>query len=208
MEVIFCISMLIIGALAGWWAKSLRDWDIELKRNKKVMDNVSKQYLEILENIRCGKCKFKSRINKTVYIRTNIGDHGEVDVVYMMDNKDVAIFKESKCIYASNPHKETISDIIKSIRIKFGKEINDTVDVMGITFSKNEFERMLGINSQVSQNTSMGKVNEDQKSDIDKIIENNNNKLSLDSILDRIGEVGYDKLTDKEKEFLKRHNNG
>jgi hypothetical protein len=34
----------------------------------------------------------------------------------------------------------------------------------------------------------------------------NEEKLTLDQILDRINEIGYDKLTDKEKEFLKNYN--
>ncbi len=202
------IITLCLGLVTGWWAKSITVKKNEFLKNKKILADASKQYSEVLSNIRSGKCNFKSRINKTVYILTSIEDHGNVDVVYMMDKKDIAIFKENKCIYTSTSPNETINDIIKSIKIKFGKEINDTVDVLGITFSKNEFERMLSINSQISIQHLPIKKMDDQKSDIDKIIDDNNSKLSLDNVLDRIGQVGYDNLTKKEKEFLKNHNNG
>ncbi len=55
------------------------------------------------------------------------------------------------------------------------------------------------------QQQAFKKMQESQKSEIDKIIENNEKLLSVDDILDKIGKVGYNNLTQQEKEFLKKN---
>lgn len=203
MEILAYIS---IGFLIGWFSNSIIVNLSNHNKNKKIVDNISKQYLESLQNIRSNKVVFKSRVNQTVYISTIIKDYGNIDIVYLIDRKDVAIFKDNKCIYTSHSiDPQIVSDIITSIRIRFNSEINDVVEVLGITISKSDFGKMFNMDVKdiESQQNIIKKFQEDQKSDIQKIIEKNEKKMSMDDILDKIGKVGYDNLSPDEKEFLK-----
>jgi hypothetical protein len=202
--------ILLSGFLIGWASKALIDKLSEHLKAKKMIEDVTKQFSQVLENIRSNKALFKSRVNQTVYISTDIVDYGPVDIVYLMDKKDVALFKGNKCIYTTHIiDTKVVSDIITSIRIKFNSQINDVVEVMGITISKSDFEKSLGVSLKdiEKQQQAFRKIQEDQKSDIDKIIENNEKMLSMDDILDKIGKVGYNNLTQQEKEFLKKNSN-
>lgn len=176
-------------------------------KNKKIIDDVTKQFSEILQNILSNKAIFKSRVNQTVYITTNIKDYGDVDLLYLMDKNDVGIFKDNNCIYTTHVVEgQVIKDILSSIDLKFGKDINNTIEVSGITLSKGEFEKIFSVDIKEierQQQSHINKIQEEQKSDIEKLIESNSKKLSLDDILDKIGKVGFVSLTDEEKEFLK-----
>lgn len=206
---IIMLLTLLAGFLIGWSSNSLYSKFSIHNNNKKILHDTTKQFSEVLENIKSNKALFKSRVNQTVYITTNIKDYGDVELVYLMDKKDIALFKENKCIYTSHILGNMISDIITSIRIKFNNEINDTVEVLGIVFSKSDFKRMFKMdpNDIEKHQQAINKIQEDQKSDIQKIIEKNEKKLSLNDILDKIGEVGYNNLTPDEKEFLKNNSN-
>jgi len=206
---IIMLLTLLAGFLIGWSCNSLYSKFSIHNNNKKILHDTTKQFSEVLENIKSNKALFKSRVNQTVYITTNIKDYGDVELVYLMDKKDIALFKENKCIYTSHILGNMISDIITSIRIKFNNEINDTVEVLGIVFSKSDFKRMFKMdpNDIEKHQQAINKIQEDQKSDIQKIIEKNEKKLSLNDILDKIGEVGYNNLTPDEKEFLKNNSN-
>lgn len=210
MSIITFVSILLSGFLIGWASKALIDKLSEHLKAKKMIEDVTKQFSQVLENIRSNKALFKSRVNQTVYISTDIVDYGPVDIVYLMDKKDVALFKGNKCIYTTHIiDTKVVSDIITSIRIKFNNQINDVVEVMGITISKSDFEKSLGVSLKdiEKQQQAFKKIQEDQKSDIDKIIESNEKRLSVDDILDKIGKVGYNNLTPQEKEFLKKNSN-
>lgn len=205
MSIITFTWILLSGFFIGWASKSLSSKISEQIKSKKIIEDVTKQFSQVLENIRSNKALFKNRVNQTVYISTNIVDYGPVDIVYLMDKKDVALFKGNKCIYTTHTiDTKVVNDIITSIRIKFNNQINDVVEVMGITISKSDFEKSLGISLKdvEKQQQAFKKMQESQKSEIDKIIENNEKLLSVDDILDKIGKVGYNNLTQQEKEFL------
>lgn len=205
MEIILYI---LAGFFLGWSCNSFITKMMILQKNKKIIDDVTKQFSEVLQNVRSSKALFKSRVNQTVYISTTTEDYGNIDVLYLMDKKDIALFKDNKCIYTTHiTDPKMVSDIITSIRIKFNNEINDTVEVLGITLSKSEFGKMFKIDEKDvdKHHESIKKFQDDQKSDIQKIIEKNEKKFSLNDVLDKIGKVGYENLTDEEKEFLKKH---
>jgi hypothetical protein len=210
MSIITFIGLLIFGFCLGWASNTLVTNMINTRKNKKIIDDITDRFSEVLQNVRSSKSLFKSRVNQTVYISTPIKDYGSIEVVYLLDKKDIALFKDGKCIYTSHVvDVKIIEDIITSIRIKHNNEINDTVEVLGITLSKSEFGKMFNIDIKdvEKQQKAIKKAQEDQKSDIQKIIEKNEKKMSLDDILDKIGKVGYNNLTPDEKEFLKKHNN-
>lgn len=176
---------------------------------KNVLKDINNQFNQILDNVRSGRSKFASRVNNVVYIKTSLIDYGNIDVVYFMDKEDLAIFKDGKCIYTSKEaSRKTVLDIISSINIKYKNNINDVVEVMGLVFSREDFEKTFNIDvkqlheQQSKQMDMLKKIQEDQKSDIQKIIEKNEVKLDLDDILDKISKIGYNNLTKEEKDFL------
>lgn len=172
--------------------------------NRKVINDLNNRFEEVLDNINNGKSKFRTRISNVVYIQTNIKEHGDVDLVYIIDRPDISIFKGSKCLYTSSSiKKETINTIIASINQKHGRDINDIVNIYGFIINRKEFDRMLG-----DSNQKYGKMNiQTEKSDIEKIITDNKTKFDIDEILDKISSIGMDSLTVEEKAFLENYGN-
>jgi hypothetical protein len=165
-------------------------------------DNTSKKvnlvYSRLLENIYSKKTFFTSRINNTVSLDTTIVDEGKVNIMYMMDKKDIAIFKNDKCIYTSDLVKtDILEEIITAIEIYHKDKIVDTVNMMGLIFSREEFEKKFNINVDGIKNGTI----EFYDSQIDDVY------FDIDYILDRISEVGIENLTPDEKEFLNNYNN-
>jgi hypothetical protein len=104
--------------------------------------------------------------------------------------------------------KVLLDEIIFSINKVHYNKIVDVVDILGLVFYREDFERSFGVSLQELKDNSMNMmkpINEEQ-SDIQKIINNNNNKLDIDDILDRINKVGIKNLTEEEKEFLNKYN--
>jgi hypothetical protein len=191
----------------GWFSNILSLRISNYLKSQKIINDSNSKFKQVLDNIKSNKALFKSRVNHTIYISTSIIDYGLIDIVYLIDKKDIALFKNDNCIYTTHvTDKKIIDDIILSIRTKFNSQINDVVQVMGITISKEEFEKSFNVNiSDIKKQQKM--IQNEQKSDIEKIIENNNKKLSIDDILDKIGKIGYDNLSPNEKEFLKKNSN-
>jgi hypothetical protein len=69
-------------------------------------------------------------------------------------------------------------------------------------FSRADFEKTFNLNFEDMKN----KMNMSSGSDIDRIIEENEYKFDIDSILDRISEVGIENLSPEEKKFLDNFN--
>ncbi len=188
---------LILGGYSLWTINLIRD---NMKKIK-IIDNITSNYDEVYQNAINSNLKFKSRVNNIAYLSTNLKNHSDVEVMYMIDKQDVAIFKEGKCIYTSDlVNKDLINKLVSLINQKFHQEINDVVNILGMTFSKEFFEKTFKIKyddiKDIPQNMSSS------KSDISQIIEENENKFSIDSILDKINKVGIENLTSDEKNFL------
>ena len=175
---------------------------INKKKEKKDIDN---QFSQILSNIKVDKAKFKNRVNNTVYLETKLNDYGDVNIIYFMDSGDIAIFKGGKCIF----HPDTVDIIIRKnitelITKKYDKDINDTVEVLGFVFYRGEFEKTFNIDLDLEKNK---QSDVKEESDIDKILNKNKKRFDIDEILDKINKVGIEKLTDDEKNFLKKYKN-
>jgi hypothetical protein len=126
--------------------------------------------------------------------------------MYMMDKKDVAIFKNDKCIYTSELLDDDILDeIISAIDTYHNDNILDTVNMMGLIFSRQDFEKKFNVKVEDLQKNMYGPNQE--VSDIDRIKNENENKYNIDDILERITSVGIENLTSDEREFLDNYNN-
>jgi hypothetical protein len=80
-------------------------------------------------------------------------------------------------------------------------EINDVIEIMGMIFSRVDFEKTFNVNFEEMKNK-MNLSQESSSSDIDKIIEDNEFKFDVDSILDKISKFGIENLSPEEKNFL------
>ncbi len=195
------IGFFCLGYLFNNLIRRLSDFYNE-KNYKKEIDDI---FQSILDNIYTNKTSFNSRINNTVSVMTDLQKIGSVNIVYLMDKKDIVIFKGEKCIYTSDSVEKTlVEEIITGVEIFYKHEINDVVNVFGMVFSRDEFEKKFGIKVDDIQKMSFGQK---EMSDIDKIKKRNEVKFNIDDILDRISSVGIENLTLDERKFLDNYNN-
>jgi hypothetical protein len=204
-SIMFILSGFFIGYLFKLWSDKLSD---KVKTLKEVKDK-NEQYKRAYQNIINKKSRFKTRVNNTVYVSTKLPDYGKVDIVYLMDKNDIAIFKEDKCIMTSDMvSDDTIKDIITSINERHGYRISDIVEILGFVFYRPEFEKTFNVDFNEIKERSMriAKQMDDSESDIDKIYNENKTKFDIDEILDKISKVGMKNLTPSEIEFLNNYN--
>lgn len=183
---------------------------------RKVIDKISDEnaskkinlvYSKLLENVYGNRTVFTSRINNTISLETLIEGEGKVNIMYMMDKKDIALFKNDKCIYTSDLVKvDLLDEIVTAIDIQHKDKILDTVNMMGLIFSREDFEKKFNMKVEDMKKGMMyGPPMEIY--DIDKMINDDEIDFDIDYILDRISEVGIENLTPDEKEFLDNYNN-
>jgi hypothetical protein len=171
------------------------------KQNDDILKDRTKQFDEILTKVSTGKSRFKTRVNQTSYISVKLTDHGKVNVVYLMDKKDIAIFKEDKCLYTSDlVDDDLISNIITSIENRHGWRIADVVNVLGFVFYREDFEKSFGMKFE-DISSSLG-MKPQSESEIDNIVNKNETKFDIDEVLDKIGKLGIEMLSKEEREFL------
>jgi hypothetical protein len=199
---------IILGGLLKNWSNKLSE---KIAHNKLILDR-NKQFKEILEKSKTKKTRFKTRVNNVVYIGVKLTDYGRVDVVLFLDKRDISIFRENKCIITSEfVEEKLLNDLIESLETVHYHKIIDTVEILGMVFSREDFEKQFNVNfDEIKEKTdrmmdAMRNGSEDQ-SDIDKIISKNKSKLDIDDILDKINKVGIENLTREEKEFLENYN--
>ena len=201
MGIIFTITIFLLGMAAGVKLSELI-YKMRLKKEEgDILKDRTKQFNEILTKVSTGKSRFKTRVNQTSYISVKLTDHGKVNVVYLMDKKDVAIFKEDKCLYTSDLIDDNlISDIITSIENRHGWRIADVVNVLGFVFYREDFEKSFGMRFE-DISSSLG-MKPQSESEIDNIVNKNETKFDIDEVLDKIGKLGIEMLSKEEREFL------
>ena len=179
---------------------------LTVRNNKKEKDEyinlVNSVFEDILDDIIYST--FSNRINNTVTLNAYYG--GEVvTIMYMIDKKDIAIFKDERCIYTSESVDVSIvNQLVNAIESYHRGKINDVINVMGFVFSREYFETTFKIKTEEMKRGMYGPQQE--VSEVDKIKTENNTKLDIDEILDRILEVGVDKLSVEESKFLENYN--
>lgn len=198
----------ILGGLLKNWSDKLSE---KIAHNKLILDR-NKQFKEILEKSKTKKTRFKTRVNNVVYIGVKLTDYGRVDVVLFLDKRDISIFRENKCILTSEfVEEKLLNDLMESLETVHYHKIIDTVEILGMVFSREDFEKQFNVNfDEIKEKTNrmmdaMRNGGEEQ-SDIDKIINKNKSKLDIDDILDKINKVGIENLTKEEKDFLNNYN--
>lgn len=202
MEILFNITAFILGMVAGLkLAEFVSNKKIQ-KQNDDILKDRQNQFNEILTKLSTGKTRFKTRVNQTVYISVKLKDHGKVNLLYLMDKKDIAIFKEDKCLYTSDQvDQNLLTDIITSIENRHGWKIEDVVNVLGFIFYREDFEKSFGMRFE-DISKSLGMRQQQSDSEIDNIVNNNETKFDIDEVLDKIGKLGIEMLSKEEKEFL------
>ena len=198
------IGILLLGIYLGI---KIKEWSLNL--NEKILrDKQVKQdndiYKKILDNIIGKKTKFKTRVNNTIYLGTKIPDIGKVEIVYILDRRDIAIFQDTRCILTSeNIEKQTLDKITQSIDEVHQEKINDVIDVLGLIFSREDFEKTFNVNlEEIKKQTMNFMKDKSEKSDIESIISDNKTKFDIDEILDKINKLGIESLTKEERIFL------
>ena len=197
------VTGLFLFTLGAWFNKSVIGI-IKQKNDSKRIDSINLAFNEVLENLKLGNTKFKSRFGNVSYISTYTKDHGSVDIVYLHENNEVSIFKENKCLFTqTDADKKTINDIVNQIQKRHGDEINNVVNFFGILFNKKQLEKSLGVKWEDFTET-MNKVLEMSKNDvvIDNEAFNHKIDLDIDDILDKIGRFGINSLTIEERKYL------
>ena len=199
---------IILGGLLKNWLNKLSE---KINQNK-LINEKNKQFKQILEKINTKRSRFKTRINNTIYIGIKLEDYGRVDLVYFLDKKELNIFKDDKLIITSDlVSEELLNDITSAIYKVHYYRINDIVEILGLVFYREDFERSIGFSFEEMKDRSskmMKSINDmkENQSDIQKIINKNNNKLDIDDILDKINSVGIENLSKEEIQFLNNYN--
>lgn len=196
-NIVIYISFFIFGSTSTLILLSIRD-RVESNKKSSLINNI---FIEVLGSI--SKSKFVTRVNNTVTINSSLSI-GNISIVYMIDRVDIVIFKDNKILYTSESiDEELLAKVIDAIMLKHGKYINDTVTIFGFLFSKVDFEKKFKMKIE---NGVLYPI-ENNDSDVDRIKKNNLIKFSIDDILDKINDIGFDKLTIEEKDFLKSYKN-
>ena len=200
-------SMILLGGIClGYLLNNLVRKILDLYQERNYKKEINDIFQGILDNIYTHKTSFNNRINNTVSVMTELENLGSINIVYLMDRKDIAVFKGDKCIYTSDSAEQSIVDeIIMGVEIFYKHEINDVVNVMGMVFSRDEFEKKFGVKVDDIKKGAFGP--KDELSDVEKIKKRNEVKFNIDEILDRISSVGIENLTPEERNFLDNYNN-
>lgn len=174
--------------------------------NKKLLNDISDKFLEVLNNLKSKKALFISRINNTVVIDMRIKELDVVNLIYLMDKNIVCIFKDNQCLYTTDSiNKSLQSDILNELNDKFNKEINDVIDVMGMVISKEEFQNKIKeISNLAKNNIDIEELLKD-KNETEIIEDDNESKHDIDEILDKINKHGLKSLNYSEIDFLNNY---
>lgn len=200
------IILLVGGFVLGILFYTILESLTKYLKSKKIIDDSSNQFKEIIKNLKTGTTNFVSRVNETIFIDTNLKDWKDVSIIYLIDKQIVCIFKENKCLYTTEIVDETLKNkLISEICEKYKKEIDDVIEIMGTKISKSEFEsRVNEFKSSSIEDLNLNFDSEEQDSDVDKIVSDNENKFDLDEILDKLVKNDYNRnlLSQEEIDFL------
>jgi hypothetical protein len=206
----------VVGSIFGFSTHKffLNKNEEEIKRNK--IEEINEIFTELHRSMLSGKVKYKNRMNQACYLLSELDEYGVVEIVYMIDKKEIGIFKEGKCIYTSDlVDKEIVGNISNFIESVFKREISDVINVFGLVLSKSEFEKTFKIKYEDFEKFRESLFSSNFNSDIDlNITDVKKNKkeaeikyFDVDEILDKISTHGLSSLTDEERLFLDNYSN-
>lgn len=174
---------------------------------KKIIGDISLKFKEVLSNLKKGNAVFVSRINHTVIVDTRISKLDVVNLVYLMDKGVLCIFKDNQCLYTTESVEvDLASELLMELNDKFNKQINDVVNIMGMTISKEEFqikiEEMKKWNLNNPNTLKDMDIESIQPDEIEEIKNDNKIKFDTDEILDKISKFGIESISEQELNFL------
>lgn len=205
---VYIISAFIFGISVGILINNyLNKLSIKNEEKRLILDK-NNQFKQILKKLLTKKTRFKTRVNNTVYIGVKLDDYGKVDILYFLDKRDIAIFQGDKCIMTSKDvDSNLLNELINNIDRVHYNRIMDVVEVLGFVFYRVDFEKNFNISvSELKERANQMMKSMDDTSDIESIINKNNNKFDIDEILDKINRVGIENLTKEERDFLNNYN--
>ena len=208
MMIIALIFTFVFGVSIGGYLQ-LRLTKRALKiEQEKVVESKKNQFIELKKKVRNGKSKFKTRVNDMVYLSVYLEEHGEVDLIYLLDKDDIAIFQDTKCLYTSDGiDKSLVDEIISTIYKIYGKKINDVVEILGFVFYREEFENSFNIKVEDLKKSNLFSNLSNDMGEIEKIKTENKKRFNIDEILDKISSFGIASLTIEERLFLDNYSN-
>ena len=192
-----------LGVLIGTMFSVAGAYIISYIKAQKIRQKNNLVFKQILTNLQNGKGKFISRVNQTVQIDTKIKSEGKINMVFFIDKNDLSIFKDGNCVYTTqNVDQDIINSITSMIWSRFSERISDVVQLYNNIMDRKTFMKLV---SQAK--TEIQVINLDENGNIIDPINHfqKDETLTLDGILDKINQVGYDGLTQIEKDFLKNH---
>lgn len=172
-----------IGVIGSYYSFRFFNF-LKIKATKDVHNKV---YRSILDNFNNKLVSFDYRINNVVEMSTSIPFEGDILIMYFFDKKEVSIFRGRDCLYSSaycDP--KILEDIVRCIWISFANQINTGLSINGnFLDSGTVYKTTNGVNGNVANTKPKKKT------------------FKIDDILDKINLVGYENLSNEEKEFLK-----
>ena len=181
------LGVFLLGVCVGS-AISILITEITVKRKlDQISREINSYFTKVLDAMSSGR--FVSRLNDNSLFKIRM-DGEEYDLYYLMDKDQIAIFKDKDCVKISDDRVDIkiINSIIDVINSRWRSQIDDTVIIRGSIIDRTTYDRLTN-----NFNEDENKFN----------ISRNESSLDLDDILDRINTIGFDNLTDSEKEFLK-----
>jgi hypothetical protein len=195
----------ILGSIWGVTLYYLINRLIKWKTTKKIANEISNKFKEVLTNLKKNNAVFVSRVNHTVIVDTRLSNLDIVNLVYLMDKGILCIFKNNQCLYTTESiDTDLASELLMEINEKFNNQINDVVDIMGMTISKEEFQLKMDEMKKWNLNNpnALQDMDLSTNSDLDEINEQNKNKFDTDEILDKINKFGIKSLSHDELNYL------
>jgi hypothetical protein len=180
----------ILGTIFGYILFSLLTIYNLKKEKRKVIDDNTSFFNDVYKYL-ITNGSFISRVNNSVEILVNISGTPHT-IVYILDRSEIAVFIGKECIKISsgdNVNRDIIEKIIFEINLRWSRPINSIVNINGSLIDSGTYKR---ITSNFNFDTDP----------IDHSNPTSEESLNLDDILDKIGAIGYENLSDKEKEFL------
>lgn len=180
------ILFFIFGILIGFVLCLLAlNYHVKMNNIKSFNSNTN-FFKSILKSIK-ENGRFIGRINNNVEISIDLsGDR--LSVFLLMDKSDIIVLREQECIKISeNSDPLVIKDIVSEIISKWKDSIYTVINMNGTIIDRSTYFRITNNFSihQEEPNIKYKKV------------------FNLDEILDRIGEIGFDNLSEEEKDYLK-----
>lgn len=182
----------IFGAVVGYIMNILYQELVkylDVRKNKILFDR-------LLVSVEGGEGKFVSRLGDSITIFLKKGSHVGKYIIYDKFSRYVSVISDNKELTNSKqvisyfPKDTVVDDLIDEIEYRFHDNIEDYVVVSGIKIDRKYLDSMM-------------KKQMDNLDSVFSTYQKKEESFNIDDILDKINQVGFEGLTDKEKNYLK-----